>query len=290
MVMQRARLSQNLIRVIAVASVAFACGDKGGRPDAGVIDATPPGGTVSLAWKLVDGNANIICEDVGAVTVKVVATPTDAVQGFQFSFDCTDLQGTSIELDPATYNLRIELLGSGATVLGDAVTENGVAVVSREDTGIGEVTFDVSRSGSLVFKMNTAETGGNCGDPGMDSGAGLTAVVLELQDAGGACIGNTSFEIDDPMDMGPVIEYTPNCADPTSTNRVETCIGDDWIIRIPSTASGQRRLVIYGYQGMNGPCYQGATNPVVLGGDIEVDLGERRLLQTGTGGCLYPAL
>ena len=232
-----------------------------------------------MAWRIIDGtDLDVSCDDVGAVAVKVVATPIDAVQGAQFSFDCAEAQGTSLELDPATYNLRIELLATGLEVLGDPIAETRVEVTSGQDTGIGEKTFDITQSGSVSFTIRVASDGNppNCDVADVDQ------FYLQLTDQANTPIAATTFELDDPDDTGPVVEYTANGATPVELGD-DDCIPENWIIRIPSTTSGPRRLRIETNKDGSMDCYQGYFDFNVLGADTELDFGQRVISQVTTG-------
>ncbi len=276
------RIARSLVPGLVVGFLALGCGDKGGPPDAGPIDAPPPGGTITMAWRIIDGtDLDVLCADVGAVAVKVVATPIDAVQGAQFSFDCGDAQGTSMELDPATYDLRIELLAVGLKAIGDPLTKNDVVVKSAEDTGIGEVTFDVAQSGSAFFTIKVSGTTENCSTT---DDADVTQFYLQLTDLFNTPIASTVFELDDPGDAGPAVQYNDNGTAPVELG-ADDCIPETWIVRIPSTASGPRRLRIETNKGADTNCYQGVFDFSIIGGDTELDFGTRVILPTATGAC-----
>jgi len=235
-----------------------------------------------MAWRIIDGtDVDVICDDVGAVAVKVVATPVDAVQGAQFSFDCDDAQGTSMELAPATYNLRIELLAVGLKVIGDPLMQNDVVVTSGQDTGIGEVTFDVAQSGSAFFTIQVSGTTENCST---SDAADVSQFYLQLTDLFNNPIASTVFELDDPDNAGPAVQYNDNGAAPVELG-ADDCIPENWIVRIPSTASGQRRLRIETNKGADTNCYQGVFDFAIIGGDTELDFGTRVILPVATAAC-----
>ncbi|MBT8491545.1 MAG: hypothetical protein KJO07_00685 [Deltaproteobacteria bacterium] len=272
------------------ALLAFAgCGDKGGFPDAGPIDAAPPGGTITLAWKFADDGTPVTdspCERLGAVAVRVTATPIDTVQGDQWSIDCDEFQGTSPELLAATYNLRIETLGVGLTVLGDPLNETGVVVESGQDTSIGEVTFDVPFVGSVTFTINTREMAGNCADPG-SNGAGLTGLSVSLRDNLLNC-KNATFEI---PDGSGTFTYDDTCPGPPPVAvdlTADDCIESDVTITIRDVESGPARLLINGFQNGTDVCYLGDFSFSVIGAGQTFAFGERVIVSNEGAGCTYP--
>jgi hypothetical protein len=111
--------------------------DESSPPDAGPPDAAPPDGTFTLTWTIEDeGGDEQDCDAVGAVAVTIDGVPIDAVNGFTESFGCDESPATSLEVDPATYTLEIDLRAEGGSLLDEPVRVTNVEIASGEDTPV----------------------------------------------------------------------------------------------------------------------------------------------------------
>jgi len=241
-----------------------------------------------LAWKFVDGTTQLTsspCEQLGAVAIRITATPIDAVDGTQFSFDCQDLQGTSPDIAPATYTLRIEVIASGLVVIGEPTFINDIEIRSNADEALGELTFDITRTGSATITLDSREPAGNCAAVDSD-GAGLTAFNVLLTTRGNIPIDGAVIEVVNAAAPGGFDSFTNDTeTQPMDLTGGGDCFEKDAVVTIRDVASGPVRLVVEGVQDTHGVCYQPSINPAVayydfsiVGGGTVIDLGNRILV------------
>ena len=103
-----------------------------GADDAAMADAGDP--ELTVTWSITNAGAVASCEDVGALNVRVTAIDAVTAQQFSERYSCTS--GTSAQPLPAsTYQLAVDLLGSGSVVLA-AATDDAV-VLSGAGTTVG---------------------------------------------------------------------------------------------------------------------------------------------------------
>jgi hypothetical protein len=129
------------VRALVVAML-VSCGSGGGFPDAAHTD-DPGIGEFSIAWTLVDGNAQpITCEQSSATSM--LTTITNQANGGEFSstFACTLGSAVSGALTASTYGLRFTLLGPSGTLA--TVAAQTVVLTADHTTPVGSVQFVVA--------------------------------------------------------------------------------------------------------------------------------------------------
>lgn len=237
------------------------CRDGGSSTDAGVVDAPPAGGTISLIWRLTDGTNDLTCADVAGISVTLTATP--AAGGFASidTFNCTTGQATSRAIDPVGYHVEVEL-SAPEGVLASSGRINGVEVTSGGDVSLGEVVFEVAPQGNLTFAVDTDATGPNC-DP-VPGGGGLDNVVFALRDSANQCVGTFDIAAGATRPEG---SYPSDCV----TAYLGGCIENDQTISVTGVRSGAYTLTITGEKdGI--PCYARTAQFNVPGNNLTAGL------------------
>jgi hypothetical protein len=221
-------------RVACVISIALAgvvaCGSNEGPPDAHVIDAPPPGGTVTFTWTIhSDTGATLACSDISAQSVSIAILNEAAGFGTNDLFSCGSGTGTTGALAPGMYTLTIELDG-GAGALATPQKLMHVAVESGKDTALGNIDFTVDAHGGLQMTLVAQGATSNCGA----GGAGIDNMTMQLQTASGTCIPATFMIAGSP--------YTSDC----NTLPPHACIEKDQQITVTGLPSGQLKLLVVG--------------------------------------------
>jgi len=212
------------------------CGGGGGFP-VDAIDSSVPG-TVTLAWSLTDPSGNpITCAQIGASTISL-QLQGHRTAGVPVSLSCDLSPATSQMLAPDTYDISIELHGSGLTAV-TAPDQNNVVVQPGRDTPLAPVVFKVDPNGALVVALQAVpQITSNCGDP--PAGAGITATTITLQhDANGPCEPITFTHTKGATVLDP---YKINCSSPLVVN----CIESDESLSVASLPSGPYTIHIVG--------------------------------------------
>ncbi|TMQ15983.1 MAG: hypothetical protein E6J90_24620 [Deltaproteobacteria bacterium] len=230
-----------LVLAWAGAAGCSSCGNGGGF-DAGRPDVPVAGGTISLAWSLIDDATNrpVTCDRIdpnATVFVQLSHEGTGSVE----SFACKPLQGTSITAFPpgaytATAELHMPVSGQAVTIA-TATPQGGVVIRSGQDIGLTPVVFHVNATGRLELMLR-AGAAGNCA-----GGAAITGFSISLEHNG------------DPPDTGcaPVVfalsgggTYNANdCSSPAVTR----CIAASETLTVASLPSGPYRIHIRGKKG-----------------------------------------
>jgi hypothetical protein len=219
--------------------VASACGDGGGFPDARGPDAPPVGGTFTLAWSLADdGGAPVSCEQVGALTLTVIARNTQIAGGLTEVFSCSTGMGQSQAMLPGTYNLQFELHGASG-VLATAPSQHDVVITSGQDTALTPLAFELDATGGLALTLS-AGSGGNCGA----GGAGIQNMTITLHHSGDQSCAPITFAISAGASH-PAGTYTVNCAAPV----LAPCIESDQTLSATDVPSGAYTIRVRGKVG-----------------------------------------
>lgn len=270
---QRALRALGALGVLALAA---GCSDDVALTDARPqIDAATPG-TLMLSWTIAHGGAPLTCGDVGGSTVAVDLVRDGEAFGVVDSFTCGAGAGESRMLAPGRYLLRVSLSGTGGTLDGpDEIRD--IIVSTGSTTTVPPIAFDVDPVGGLKFRITTPATGGNCAPTGQ-SGAGITAMRLELRNAAGTCVPATFTIAAGAAD--PAGTYASNCAGNTYA-----CIAADQDVSLAGLRSGSYSMVMIGSVGA-AACWRRQPNAVVPAAGLVSTLPAQQLaLQAGVPGC-----
>jgi hypothetical protein len=119
-----------------------ACGSGGGIPDAARSDG-PGIGELSVAWSLVDGNAQpTTCEQAGATSIVVSIVDQTSAAQFSSTFACTLGTAVSGALTASSYELRFSLLGASGTLA--TASPQTVVVTADHTTQLAPIQFVVA--------------------------------------------------------------------------------------------------------------------------------------------------
>lgn len=266
-----------LVRVLVLTSLAAACSDDVGLPDARTpIDAPAPG-QISVTWMLSHGGAPQTCASVGATSVSADVVPVGAAFGETAVWSCAAGSGTTAMLTPGRYDLRVSVTGGG-TLDGPEFVRN-IEVKPGQVTPVGPVAFDVEPTGTLSFRITTTAMG-NCVDLAQQ-GAGITATTIELRDSAGACVP-TTFAIAAGATL-PAGSYVSDCAGASYG-----CIASDQDVTATMVAAGQHAMVMTGSIGA-APCWKRTANFAQRAGGLTTTLNPQTLtLDTAVPGCPMP--
>ena len=133
------------ILLLALLAVAACGGDDEPSADASTApDANVPRGTMSLSWTITQGGDAATCADVGATNVVISWIDPDQGAGMNDISNCAAGEFTTIEINPGTYNVDIDLVDVAASSLLDApIEQDGVEVQANDDTALDPVTFEL---------------------------------------------------------------------------------------------------------------------------------------------------
>ncbi len=216
------------------------CGSGGSFPDAPAKDAPPPTGTISTSWSIVSSVATpLTCVQVQGVFVTATIENIDTVGGTTELFSCNAGLGTSEDLAPGNYRMRLSLNNSSEAIAQIPFVGN-IKVVSGQDTVVPLQSFTVNDRGTLRFTL-ASRPGGNCAAIAAN-GAGLDGITLELRREAGQVCTPTTFAIAAGA-ARPASTYVSSCVGPAV---VGPCIDADQIVSIVDGASGPYRVVVGG--------------------------------------------
>jgi hypothetical protein len=143
-------------RLILAAFLLGACGgddddDEGtGDDDDGVVgqdaapqpDAGPPGGTISMTWALYNGDVVTTCEEAGASQVTIALVRQGEVTGEADVFNCSAARASTREIQPATYDMTVDLVNEqGDSLLAEPEQKFGLVVELGRDRPAGMILF-----------------------------------------------------------------------------------------------------------------------------------------------------
>lgn len=229
--------SHRLLAVVLPVAL-LGCGDDAGLPDARPPIDAPPAGRIAVSWALSHDGAPQSCASVGASSVIVEIVVDGQPFGVTDAFGCSVGMGTTRDLAPGLYNLRITLAGTGNLDGPDSF--RGIEVLPDQTTALPALGFDVDPTGSLTFRIGTPAAGGNCA-PAAGS-AGITATHLELQNGSGTCTP-TTFAISAGA-TAPAATYVADCTATTTA-----CIAADQDVRADGVIAGQHTMILTGLVG-----------------------------------------
>jgi hypothetical protein len=273
-----------LATFVAFAPLA-ACGGGAGTADAGGPpgDGAPPSGTFSASWMLVDGDAPISCDAVGATIVRYTFIPAFGNgNGFVGVFDCAPGAGMTTPHEVGAYSVSVQLKNGAGQVLAQGPSVDNQVLTAGQNTALAPVTFTVTRTGRLSTKIKVPGTSNCAAEPG---GAGLTGVRLELRDAQGTCVP-TAFDVAAGA-MNGAQTIAAGCPGPISP-----CIENDQVVTAGDINAGSYIFALQGFEGgsTTSVCYTSTTQVTISGGDLETNLGNATLPITSDmdAGCLPP--
>ncbi len=233
-----------ILSAFALSALLFAgCGDDGApATDAGPVDATPPGGTFSLAWTVSDGTNTLLCDDVGAVSVSVTVVEQGGFGGSVDAFTCTGGQATSRQFPAGTYTMTIDLRASGSrSLIAAPVVVRDIAIAVNADAPLPAQTFVVSPIGAFSFLVDGQATAGNCLPVDPDTGAGIIGLEFSLNGESDTCVPAT-FDVAAGA-SGTAGTFSSVCP---ATPAVLPCIDADQLVTVNPIASGPLELTITG--------------------------------------------
>jgi hypothetical protein len=264
--MQRGiRLALVSVFFVGVGAGLLSCSDDVGLPDARPpTDAAPPG-QLMLTWSVEHMGTALTCAQIAGSSVTVELIPVGSLSGVVDSFSCASLMGMTRELPSGPYDIEVTLEGSGGTLAGPIARL--AVTVPPSGTGVVEpIAFDVDPHGDLSFQITTPSPADNCG--AMPGGAGITAVKLELRDAGGTCVPTTF--------MIGATAYASDCANATTA-----CVAATDTVTAADIDSGQRSMVITGFVGADA-CWQRTTSFVARAAGFTTTLNPQQLIRNTT--------
>lgn len=215
-------------RRLLACSLLAACGDAGGFPDAPLAD-TPPTGTFSLTWSVVDHESQpIACERIAAQSMTVLAHNKGFDGGSTQIFTCASGMGQSQAVFAGLYDLDFELSGTFG-LLASGTKQTSVQVPAGTNTPLQPVTFQVKALGGMALKLSAGGSG-NCA-----GGAGIEQTSISfVRNSDSACQPVTFTISDGAMQSGGT--YTATCPTPTV---IDKCIDADQVLTatdVPSDA------------------------------------------------------
>jgi hypothetical protein len=253
------------------------CGGGDGGADAGDIDAPVTRGTIAFAWAIQDTNGDpLACDDIGAGSVSITATPAAGGFGQVDPFSCAAGSGVSQPLEPTTYNVQFRLSGTAGT-MDEPAAMTGVEVVANQQVDLGSITFAVDPVGNITFQVDTGASAGNC-DPEGSGGGDLSSLIIELRDDEDICIP-TTFAVDDPNDANAP-DYVSDC----SGSATAGCLENDVTLTVADADSGPHSLVIRGFKAGT-ECYSRTSQFTIPGADLTLDLPTQSLMLMPTLEC-----
>jgi hypothetical protein len=256
---------------ILLALLFAACDSEAGFPDGRPTDAAPVPGTFSLSWTVTDTTdaTSVTCDDANAQTVAISVREQGASSGQVEIFNCASGSATSRPYPPGTYVLGFELRGS-AGVVSTAPQQNGVVVMSTQDTPIGAVDFTLEAQGDFSVTVTAATaSASNCG-PVAGMGGGIDQIELTLtKDA--ACVP---------------FAYTAGAASATTTCPATpvACIERTDPVVSETLGSGRYQLSAVGRIG-GAACWTGSRELRVPPGGATLDTTLAMAYQAAVPGC-----
>lgn len=224
-----------------------ACGDGGGFPDAAVPD-TPPTGTFSLTWSVIDQNsAPLPCERIAAQTMTVLTHHTAFDGGSTQIFTCKEGTGSSQAVFAGPYEMNFELSGTFG-LLDTGIPQTNVQVPAGGNVQLDPVTFQVEALGGVAFTLATGKPGGNCGAANA-GGAGIDGVTITLDRNSDLACAPITLTISQGATQ-PGGAYTIDCTTPV----VRGCIEADQTLTATGIASDAYTIHVRGKVGTK-DCY-----------------------------------
>jgi hypothetical protein len=225
-----------------------ACGSGGGFPDAKIDGPPLPGGSFSIAWSLEDmAAAPLTCGEVGGITVTLLLRNLEVMGGTTEVLSCNTGMGKTGPVVPGTYDVGFELSGA-AGLIATAPLQQGLEVVSEQDTPLTPIKFRIDPTGALELFFTANTMMGNCVPTGM-MGAGITNTTITI-DRMGTC-QPVRFDIAaGTMSGAPASQYMVSCGTPT----LGPCIETDQKVTVMGLRSGDHVIHIKGKRGGN-DCY-----------------------------------
>ena len=253
-----------------------ACSDDAGIPDARPsIDAAVPG-RLALSWTIGHDGVPLTCSQIEASSVTFEIIQVGAAFGVVDSLGCASGMGTSRDLTPGLYDVRITLDGAGGMLDGPEARRN-VKVEPGQEVALEPIAFDVDPHGDLQFRIADAAAGGSCAEAGQ-GGADIATMAIELRDGAGTCVP-TTFMIAAGA-TAPAATYVSDCAGAT-----HGCIAADQDIRASGVTAGAHALVITGNVA-TAPCWKRTTTFRVRSAGLLTTLSPIQLMRDPTvPGC-----
>lgn len=212
-----------------VALFAAACGSGGGFPDAPIPD-TPPTGTFSLTWSVIDqANAPLACDRIAAQSMTVLTHHKEFDGGSTQIFTCKEGMGTSQATFAGPYDLNFDLTGTFGLLARGATQQTEVP--PGGNVMITPVVFQVEALGSVAFTLASGKSGGNCGAANA-GGAGIDGFTITMnRNTDQACAPITLNIAAGATQPGGT--YTINCGAPV----IAPCIEADQVLSASSIDS-----------------------------------------------------
>ncbi len=232
-----------MVRRLYLLGLLAACGNSGGFPDAAVAD-TPPTGTFSLSWTVVDqNNATLDCDRIAAQSMTVLTHHKAFENGSTQIFTCKTGTGTSQAVFAGPYDLNFELSGTFG-LLARGATQFNADVLPGQNTVLDPVMFQVEALGNVAFNLATGKAGGNCGAANA-GGGGIDTMTITLTRNSDVACAPLLFTISQGATR-PGGTYMINCATPTQV----ACIEADQTLTATGVASDGYTIHIKGQVGI----------------------------------------
>jgi hypothetical protein len=97
----------------------------------------------SLTWSIFSGNTPVMCDQVGARTVRFTAQLGDA-KPMSYLFPCSDRAADTTAIEPGVYALVVELLDAASNPMAAPMIMGGVVVDDKTRAVLEPVTFNVN--------------------------------------------------------------------------------------------------------------------------------------------------
>jgi hypothetical protein len=242
-------------------------------------------GQFSLAWTLSDGAAAAVtCAQVKAESVVVRLVPVVGGPGATASLPCGAGMGTTQPVAAQAYHVDIFLRDADGNTMAMLPRRSNVTLPAGAATALDPAAFTVETTGSLKFTVSApSAAAANCSAEAM-TGAGITAMRVELQTLGMACVA-TSFDVAAGA-MGAATTLAAAC--PASS--ASACIERDQMVSATDVPAGDYRLIVEAFEAgsMLTPCYRAAAQFTLAGG-VEVDLSALGLVPDAMNmACMAP--
>ena len=236
-----------MVRQLLVLGLLASCGNDGGFPDAAVPD-TPPSGTFSLTWTVIDQNsAPLDCDRIASQSMTVLPHHKDFEGGNPQLFTCKGGMGMSQAVFAGIYDFNFELSGTFG-LLARGATQFNVNVPAGTNTVIEPVTFQVEAVGNVALNIASGKIGGNCGAANA-GGAGIDGFTITLTRNSDVACAPLALTIAQGATQ-PGGSYMIDCTTPV----VAPCIEADQTITATGIASDAYTIHIKGKVGTK-DCY-----------------------------------